>query len=102
MAVGDSNPSRSPSWSDEIGHVWHRKGKRTRGLSETRTRSLLDRDDVPLVVWESFETYRYDAPADKVSAASALRAAAASPDDVVAHEWTSEDGRVLLMLEHLC
>jgi hypothetical protein len=102
MAVGDSNPSAEGSWTDGSGVVWRRKGTRGYRLPERRVRSLLRRAGVPLVVWQSFETEQHVDPASKVVAADALYGLADRPGDVVAHEWESDDGRRLLMLEHLC
>jgi len=102
MAAGDSNPSFEGSWTDDSGIVWRRKGKRGRVLDDRRVRSLLHRDGVPLVVWESFETREYEAAEAKKAAASRLGVGTSSPDDVHASEWLAPDGRLLLMLEHLC
>lgn len=102
MAAGDTNPSHQGSWTDAVGQVWRRKGKRGYRIPERRVRTLLRRDDVPLVVWQSFETEQFDEPAAKAEAAEALFRMAEQPDDVVAHEWTTRDGRLLLMLEHFC
>lgn len=63
---------------------------------------MLRRAEVPLVVWRSFSSERYDEPAAKVVAAEEVRAAAAHADDVVASEWPSDEGRRLLMLEWFC
>jgi hypothetical protein len=97
------NPSYVGSWVDEVGETWRRKGKRGRVLDGRRVRSLLRRDDVPLVVWWSFETTRYDDAAAKLAAAEDLRSSADRQDeDIVASEWQAEDGRLLLMLERRC
>ncbi|HMJ74495.1 MAG TPA: hypothetical protein VK507_00900 [Iamia sp.] len=82
--------------------MWSRKGTRTDRLPDRRVRTLLRRADVLLVVWESFETTRHAEPDAKVEAARLLVAVAAHPDDVIAHEWRSDGGGVLLMLEHRC
>ena len=102
MAEGESNPSAEGSWTDRCGVVWRRKGKRGRVLEERRVQSLLRREDVPLVVWQSFETCQYDDPSAKEAAAKRLRGLGMADDDVHASEWLAEDGRMLLMLEHLC
>jgi len=97
-----ANPTVEGSWTDELGLVWHRKGKRGRALEERRIRTLLRRADVPLVVWQSFEVTRYDDVAAKLEAAREAGATDARNDDVVASEWTAADGRLLLMLERSC
>lgn len=60
MVDGKRNPSFEGSWVDESGHTWRRKGKRGRVIEDRRVRTLLRRDDVPLVMWRSFETTLYD------------------------------------------
>lgn len=102
MAEGDHNPSYEGSWTDESGDSWRRKGKRGRVLETRRIRSLLRRDDVPLVVWQSFDTTLYDEVPAKLAAADQLGDLAAENGDVLASEWSAEDGRLLLMLEHFC
>lgn len=102
MAEGEHNPSFEGSWTDESGDVWRRKGKPGRALEERRIQSLLRRADVPLVVWEAFETFTYDDPSAKEAAAKRVRVAGAADRDVRASEWQTEDGRMLLMLEHFC
>ncbi len=102
MVEGKHNPSYEGTWVDESGNAWLRKGKRGRVLDRRRVRTLLRRDDVPLVVWRSFKTATYDDVATKSAAADGLLAPAVDADDVVASEWQGEDGRLLLMLEHHC
>lgn len=102
MLEDNHNPSFEGSWVDESGHTWRRKSKRGRVLEDRRVRTLLRRDEVPLVVWRSFKASRYDDAAAKSAAADELRAGAAHEDDIVASEWQAEDGRLLLMLEHHC
>ena len=102
MAEGDRNPSSEGSWTDGSGDTWRRKGKRGRVLESRRIRSLLRRDDVPLVVWQSFETTLYDDVPAKLAAADELGDLAADNSDIAASEWLAEDGRLLLMLEHYC
>ena len=82
--------------------MWHHKGKRGDVLPERRLRTLLRRADVPLVVWQSFEIETFVDPVEKAAAVDALHASAARSDDVVAREWKTDDGRLLLMLEHFC
>lgn len=84
MAEGAYNPSAEGSWTDEVGDVWRRKGKRARVLEDRRIRSLLRRDDVSLVVWQSFETSKYDDPPSKEAAAQELNRVAV---------WDREIGR---------
>lgn len=96
------NPSFEGSWTDERGRVWNRKGKRGRVLEERRIRTLLRREDVPLVVWQSFEATWYDDVAAKLEGAHRATAGVGNDVDVVASEWTATDGRLLLMLERFC
>ena len=102
MSPGDTNPSHQGAWTDGSGQVWHRKGKRSHRLSPPRVQTLLRRADVPLVVWRSFETEQYLHPDAKAAAVDGLIRLADSAEDLEAHEWTTEDGRVLLMIEHHC
>lgn len=102
MADGRHNPSYEGSWTDEYECAWRRKGKRGHILDPRRVKTLLRRDDVPLVVWRSFQTTRYEDVAAKLAAAEDLQATADDWQDVVATEWQGDDGRVLLMLEHHC
>lgn len=102
MAAGEHNPSYEGSWVDASGNIWRRKGKRGHVLEDRRVRTLLRRDDVPLVVWRSFEATKHDDVGAKLAAADGLRATADDSEDVVASEWKTEDGSVLLMLEHHC
>jgi hypothetical protein len=102
MVEGQRNPSFEGSWTDDRGEVWKRKGKRGRVLEDRRIRSLLHREDVPLVVWQSFETFRYDDPPAKEAAALRLSSSGTWDHDVHASEWLADDGRLLLMLECSC
>lgn len=102
MAEGDYNPSYEGVWIDASGRLWRRKGKRGRIIEARRVRSLLRRDDVPLIIWRSFETTQYDGPIAKAAAVDELDALGGPSDDVVASEWRDEDDCVLLMLEQHC
>lgn len=102
MAEGDVNPSYAGTWIDGAGRVWHRKGKRTRPLDLRRVRGLLRRPGVQLIVWESFETTAYVDPPAKEAAAAVAYASTADGTEVFAHEWTDDDGGLLLMLEIFC
>lgn len=102
VVKGEHNPSFEGSWVDRRGQTWTRKGKRGRVLEERRVRSLLRREDVPLVVWQSFETTRHDAVAAKASAVDALGGLGQLRKDVVASEWLADGGQTLLMLEIHC
>jgi len=95
------NPSYEGTWVDRFGNTWRRKGKRGHLLEDRRVRSLLRREDVPLVIWRSFETVSYDDVAAKLDADTVLRAST-DGGDVRASEWESEEGRRLLMIEDLC
>lgn len=64
-------------------------------------RSLLRREEVPLVIWRSFEAASYDDVTAKLDADNALRAST-HDRDICASEWESDDGRRLLMLEDFC
>jgi hypothetical protein len=97
-----SNPSFEGTWVDQSGTTWRRRGKRGRTLEERRVRSLLRRADVPLVVWQSFDsTMVFDPPA-KLDAAAALSIGPKRRDDIVASEWQNDDGSLLLMFEVFC
>lgn len=102
MAKGDHNPSFEGVWTDASGHLWRRKGKRGRILEVRRVRSLLRSDEVPLIIWRSFETTRYDDPTAKEAAVDKLYPLDGPTGDVVASEWLDDDGAVLLMLEQHC
>lgn len=102
MAEGECNLSAEGWWTDGAGDVWRRKGKRGRVLEVRRVQSLLRRDDVPLVAWQSFETSQYDDPPAKEAAARRARGPGVVDSDVHASEWLAADGRMLLMLEHFC
>lgn len=102
MVEGERNPSFEGLWVDDSGRVWLRKGKRGRVLEDRRVRTLLRRDDVPLVVWRSFEATCFTDAAVKQVASEDVRVSVAHDDDVVASEWRAEGGRLLLMLELLC
>lgn len=95
------NPSYEGTWVDQVGHTWRRRGKRGHVLEDRRVRSLLQRADVPLVVWQSFVTVTYDDVTAKKDAADTLWNST-DDEDVRATEWESEDGRRLLMLEQFC
>ncbi len=94
------NPSYEGTWVDEVGNIWRRKGKRGHILEDRRVRSLLRREDVPLVIWRSFETASFDDVNAKLDADNALRAS--TDGDIRPSEWESDDGRRLLMLEDFC
>lgn len=95
------NPSYEGTWVDPVGKTWRRRGKRGHALEDRRVRSLLRREDVPLVIWRSFETASYDDVTAKLDADNALRTST-DGRDIRASEWESEDGRRLLMLEDCC
>jgi hypothetical protein len=95
------NPSSEGTWVDDEGKTWRRKGKRGHVLEDRRVRSLLRQEDVPLVIWRSFETASYDDITAKRDADIALRATTGERD-IRASEWESQDGRRLLMLEDFC
>lgn len=94
------NPGSTREWVDATGRRWTRRG--TTWPDERRTRTLLRRERVPLATWSAGEVAFYEAVAEKRAAADGLRDAARSRTDVVASEWESDDGTVLLLLEHHC
>ena len=55
-----------------------------------------------LVVWQSFETETFVEAAAKLAATEPLLSSAVLGDDVVASEWLSENGQLMLMLEKHC
>jgi hypothetical protein len=95
------NPSFEGTWIDEHGHSWRRKGKRGRVLEDRRIRTLLSRDDVPLIVWRSFEVTAHNDVTAKLAVWDQLRRTVAH-DYLSASEWQGDGGGVLLMLEHHC
>lgn len=98
------NPSSQTTWTDALGRCWTRHASAVRGLHPKRVRTLLRRDDVPLVVWHAGEVAWYVGAHDKQGAAGNARAAAAADTqgDVTPSEWRAEDGAILLMLERDC
>lgn len=83
-------------------YTWRRKGKRGHIVEARRVRSLLRKDDVPLITWRSFEVTQYDDATARVTAAEELNASIGPRDGVVASEWLDDDGSVVLMLEVHC
>lgn len=95
------NPASGNEWTDAQGRVWKRRGNSRNPLDEKRTRTLLRRHGVAMATWSAGEMRWADTAQAKVAAAERLYAAAAHPDDVVASEWKTEGGS-LLLLEHHC
>ena len=93
------NPGSTKGWTDGQGRTWTPRGD---GLDGKRARVLLRRPGVLLATWQAGRMAWHSTPEDKDAAASALLAKATHPDDVLASEWGSQDGTVLLLLEHAC
>ena len=55
-----------------------------------------------MATWWAGQVAYYDSAEEKRAAADKLLDAAERPEDVVASEWRSADGTVLLLLEHHC
>ncbi len=94
------NPGSGKRWADTHGRAWERRG--TACPDEKRTRALLRRDGVLMATWWAGQVAYYDSAEEKRAAADKLLDAAERPGDVVASEWKSADGTVLLLLEHHC
>jgi hypothetical protein len=96
------NPGSVKVWMDADGCVWERRGRVSDRLDEKRVRTLLRRAGVPLATWAAGVIEWAHTPDAKATAAERLYSGAARPDDVVASEWKSTEGTVLLLLEHYC
>lgn len=94
------NPGASKTWTDPQGRAWKRRGEDW--LDDKRTQSLLHRDGVTMATWWAGEVAFYGRAREKEAAADRLHAGAERPEDVVASEWKTADGAVLLLLEHHC
>ncbi len=94
------NPGGAKRWTDPHGRTWQRRG--ATWLDEKRTRALLRRDGVPMATWWAGEVAFYETVQEKQAAADRLYNGAERPENVVASEWKTADGTVLLLLEHYC
>lgn len=96
------HPGSGKRWEDHQGRVWQRWGEVQSFLDEKRTRMLMRRAGVPLATWWAGEVDWTDGPEAKAAAAERLYDAAIRAEDVVASEWKTDEGTVLLLLEHHC
>lgn len=88
---------------DAAGRAWKRRGERESGLTAKRVRSLLRRDDVPLVIWSVGDVDWFEDQDRKAAAALDLYAEARGRAEVRAVEWKAEGSdKRLLMLELHC